>query len=71
MESIKELLKKNKWAIGFGVAAIIVILLFVWLRWWALLVIIGIAVATVIGHLMDKGGVEEVKDFFARLFSKK
>ena len=54
MESIKELLKKNKWAIVFGVAAIIVILLFVWLRWWALLVIIGIAVATVIGECIKQ-----------------
>lgn len=71
MKSIKEILEKNKWAIVFGVGTIIVILLFVWLRWWALLVILGIAAASLIGHLMDKGGIEEVKDFFSRLFSKK
>ncbi len=70
MQTFKELLEKNKWAIVFVVALILLVALFVWLRWWTFLIIPGLAIAVFLGHLMDKGGVDAVKSFFAKLFSK-
>ncbi len=71
MQSFKDLFNHNKWAILFAVSAIVAVLLFVLLRWWAFLVIPVLAIAVFFGHLMDKGGTEAVKDFFGKLFSRR
>ena len=70
MQALKEFIGRNKWAILFVIAVILIVALFVWLRWWAFLVIPGLALAVYLGHLMDKNGVEGLKDFFSGLFSK-
>ncbi|MDO4852481.1 MAG: hypothetical protein Q4A88_03565 [Clostridia bacterium] len=71
MQIIKDFLDRNKWAIVFVLATILMVAMFVWLRWWAFLVIPGLALAVYLGHLMDKGGIDSLKDFFGSLFSKR
>lgn len=70
MQAFKDFLENNRWAIVFVIAAIVVVALFVWLRWWAFLVIPGLGLAVFLGHLVDKKGIDGLKQFFSSLFSK-
>jgi len=70
MHNFLAFLDRNKWAIIFLAAAVLVVLLFAWLRWWAFLVIIGLILAVFFGHLMDQGGLKAIQSFFANLISK-
>lgn len=71
MQVFKDFLDHNKWAIVFVIAAVLIVALFVWLRWWAFLVIPGLAFAVYLGHLADKNGADGLKQFFADLLSKR
>lgn len=70
MQNFLAFLDRNKWAIIFLAATVLVVLLFAWLRWWAFLVIIGLVLAVFFGHLMDQGGLDGIKAFFRNLLSK-
>ena len=71
MQEFKEILQKNKWAILLVLATIVSVVVIACLRWWAFLVLPLLAAAVLFGHLLDKGGTEEVKAFFGRLFGKR
>ena len=68
MKEFKDLLYRNRWTAAFFAAAAVAVLLFVWLKWWALLAVPVIALATYLGHLMDRGGFNAVKALFVKLF---
>lgn len=70
MQAFKDFLDHNRWAIVFVIAAIVIVALFVWLRWWAFLVIPGLALAVYLGHLVDQKGIDGLKQFISGLFSK-
>ena len=70
MQNLKDFLIRNKWAIFFVIAVLSLVALFVWLRWWAFLVLGVLGLAAFFGHLMDRGGVNAIKNFFGKLFSK-
>ena len=71
MQVFLDFLQKNKWAIALFFTTIVVVILVVWLRWWAFLVVPALAAAVYIGHLLDKGGIDAVKAFFGKMFSKR
>lgn len=66
----KDFLSKNRWAILLTLAVIVTVLLFWLFGWWMFLIIPLVGLAIFFGHLLDKGGKDAVKDFFAKLFSK-
>jgi uncharacterized membrane protein len=68
---MKDFFLNHKWAILLSVVAIITVLLIYLIGWWTLLAAVFVAAAIFIGRLLDKGGTEAVKDFFARLFKGK
>ena len=70
MQSFKDFLNRNKWAILFVLSAAVLVALVFLLKWWSFLVIPLLALAVFFGHLLDQGGADSVKRFFDRLFSK-
>ena len=70
MQALKDFFDHNRWAIVFVIAAIVIVALFVWLRWWAFLVIPGLCLAVYLGHLVDTQGIDGLKQFFSSLFTK-
>jgi len=68
MKEFKDLLYRNRWTAAFFAAAAVAVLLFVWLHWWALLAVPAIAIATYLGHLMDRGGFGTIRALFMKLF---
>lgn len=68
---MKEFWQNHKWAIVLSALAVITVLLIYLIGWWTLLAAVLVAVAVFFGRLLDKGGMEAVRDFFARLFKGK
>ena len=68
---MKEFFQNHKWAVVLSAVAIITVLLIYLIGWWTLLAAAFVAIAIFFGRLLDKGGVQAVKNFFARLFKGK
>ncbi len=68
---MKEFLQNHKWAIVLSAAAIITVLLIYLIGWWTLLAAALVAIAIFFGRLLDRGGTEAVRAFFAKLFKGK
>ena len=68
---VKDFFENHKWAVILSVLALIIVLLIYLIGWWTLLVGILVAVAVFFGRMIDRGGLEEVKDFFRNLFRGK
>ena len=62
---MKEFFQNHKWAVVLSAVAIITVLLIYLIGWWTLLAAAFVAIAIFFG------GVQAVKDFFARLFKGK
>ena len=54
-----------------GILALVIVLMIYLIRWWTLLVGALVVVAIFIGRMIDRGGIEAVKDFFRKLFRGK
>jgi len=62
---------KYKWRIiSVLIGVIIIILIYTTNFWWTLLVIAVVGIAYFIGHLLDEGGRERIKQLFYQLFNK-
>ena len=68
---MKEFFQNHKWAVVLSAVAIITVLLIYLIGWWTLLAAAFVAIAIFFGRLLDKGGTDAVRDFFARLFKGK
>ena len=68
---MKEFIEQHKWAIALSLLAVIVVLLIYLIGWWTLLVAALVGIAIFFGKLLDRGGTEAVRSFFAKLFKGK
>lgn len=68
---MKEFFENHKWAVILSVLALLIVLLIWLIGWWTLLVGVLVAAAIFFGRMIDRGGVEAVKDFFRNLFRGK
>ncbi len=69
---MKEFCQNHKWAIILGaLALIIVLMIYLTNFWWTLLAGVLVLIAVFFGRMIDKGGVEAVKDFFRSIFKGK
>lgn len=72
MSKLKEFYKAHKYAIIFVAIAIVLAVLFFTIGFWrSLLLFVLIGVFFLIGFLLDQNGIEGVKSFFVKLFSRK
>jgi uncharacterized membrane protein len=70
-EEFRNFLVRHKWTlVCVGVGLIFTILVFTINFWRTLLLGIVIGIGFLIGSLMDKGGIDNVKDFFEKLLPK-
>ena len=69
---MKEFCQNHKWAIILSaLALIIVLMIYLTHFWWTLLAGVLVLIAVFFGRMIDKGGVEAVKDFFRSIFKGK
>ncbi|MBQ4423293.1 MAG: DUF2273 domain-containing protein [Clostridia bacterium] len=69
---MKEFCQNHKWAIILSaLALIIVLMIYLTNFWWTLLAGVLVLIAVFFGRMIDKGGVEAVKDFFRSIFKGK
>ena len=68
---MKDFLQEHKWAVILSILALVIVLMIYLIRWWTLLVGALVVVAIFIGRMIDRGGIEAVKDFFRKLFRGK
>ncbi len=72
MDKFREFFQAHKFAVIFAVIGVVLAVLFMTLGFWrTLLLIVLIAVCFFIGLLLDQNGVDGLKAFFARLFTRK
>ncbi|MBQ1631520.1 MAG: hypothetical protein II049_01705 [Clostridia bacterium] len=68
---MKEFIQEHKWAVILSILALIIVLLIYLIGWWTLLAGVLIAVAIFFGRMIDRGGLDAVKDFFRSIFRGK
>jgi uncharacterized membrane protein len=68
---MKEFIQEHKWAVILSILALIIVLMIYLIGWWTLLVAVFVAVAIFFGRMIDRGGLEAVKDFFRSIFRGK
>lgn len=68
---MKEFFQEHKWAVILSVVALIIVLLIYLIGWWTLLAGVLIVIAIFFGRMIDRGGLDAVKDFFRNLFRGK
>jgi uncharacterized membrane protein len=68
---MKEFFKDHKWAVILSILALIIVLLIYLIGWWTLLAGVLVAAAIFFGRMIDRGGLDAVKDFFRNLFRGK
>lgn len=68
---MKEFLQNHKWAVILSVLALIIVLLIYLIGWWTLLAGVLVVIAVFFGRMIDRGGLDAVKDFFRNLFRGK
>ncbi len=70
-ERIWAYIMEHKWAVGLAVYGFIAAILMLTINFWrTLLLVLLTGLGFVMGYLLDKGGVESVRAFFARVFRK-
>ncbi|MEG1755384.1 MAG: DUF2273 domain-containing protein [Clostridia bacterium] len=71
MQRFAEFYKEHKWAIILAVIGLLFAILFMTIGFWkTLLLIVLVGICFLVGYLMDKNGIDGVKAFFNKLFSK-
>ena len=68
---VKEFFQNHKWAVTLSILALIIVLMIYLIGWWTLLVGVLVVIAIFFGRMIDKGGIDAVKDFFRNLFRGK
>jgi uncharacterized membrane protein len=68
---MKEFFQNHKWAVMLSILALIIVLLIYLIGWWTLLAGVLVVIAIFFGRMIDRGGLEAVKDFFRKLFRGK
>ncbi|MBQ2770409.1 MAG: DUF2273 domain-containing protein [Clostridia bacterium] len=69
MERLQSFFRQNKWAVLLALAGLVLMILFFTVGFFKTIIVLAVvAFCFFIGGLMDKGGIEEVKNFFKRLF---
>jgi uncharacterized membrane protein len=68
---MKEFFKDHKWAVILSILALIIVLLIYLIGWWTLLAGVLVVAAIFFGRMIDRGGLDAVKDFFRNLFRGK
>ena len=69
---MRDFMQNHKWAVILSVLALIIILLIYLIGfWWTLLAGVLVLIAIFFGRMIDRGGIEGVKDFFRNLFRGK
>jgi len=69
MERLQNFFRQNKWAVLLAAIGLVLMILFFAFGFFkTILVLAVVAACFFIGGLMDKGGIEEVKNFFRKLF---
>ena len=68
--SFLEFIKEHKFTIILVLIGLILSILFFTIGFWkTILLMLILALCFFVGFLLDKGGLEELKDFFNKLFS--
>ncbi|MBQ5991257.1 MAG: DUF2273 domain-containing protein [Clostridia bacterium] len=68
---MKDFFQEHKWAVILSVLALIIVLLIYLIGWWTLLAVVLVAVAVFFGRMIDRGGLDAVREFFRNLFKGK
>ena len=68
---MREFFQNHKWAVMLSILALIIVLMIYLIGWWTLLVGALVLIAVFFGRMLDRGGIEAVKDFFRNLFRGK
>lgn len=69
MERLQSFFRQNKWAVLLALIGLVLMILFFTVGFFKTIIVLAVvAFCFFIGGLMDKGGIEEVKNFFKRLF---
>ena len=68
---MREFFQNHKWAVMLSILALIIVLMIYLIGWWTLLVGALVLIAIFFGRMLDRGGIEAVKDFFRNLFRGK
>ena len=69
MERLQSFFRQNKWAVLLALAGLVLMIRFFTVGFFKTIIVLAVvAFCFFIGGLMDKGGIEEVKNFFKRLF---
>ena len=68
---MKDFFQNHKWAVILSVLALIIVLMIYLIGWWTLLAGVLVVAAVFFGRMIDRGGVDTVKEFFHNLFKGK
>lgn len=69
--SFREFIKEHKFTIILVLIGLILSILFFTIGFWkTILLMLILALCFFVGFLLDKGGLEGLKDFFNKLFTK-
>lgn len=68
---MKDFFQEHKWAVILSILALIIVLLIYLIGWWTLLAVVLVAVAVFFGRMIDRGGLDAVREFFRNLFKGK
>ncbi len=68
---MREFFQNHKWAVLLSILALIIVLMIYLIGWWTLLVGVLVLIAIFFGRMLDRGGVDAVKEFFRNLFRGK
>ena len=71
MDKFLDFCKEHRWTVLLVCIGLVFAILFMTIGFWrTLLLVLLVGAAFVIGMLLDRNGVDGVKAFFAKLFSK-
>ena len=71
MEKFTDFCKEHKWTVLLVCVGLLFAILFMTIGFWRTLLLVAlVGVATFIGMLLDRNGVDGTKAFFSNLFSK-
>lgn len=71
-EFLKKLMTEHKWTLLFVAVALIAGILILTINFWrTLLLLLLVTTAILLGYLMDKDGIDGIKEFFVRIFRRR
>lgn len=72
MNTLLEFVKNHKFTVLFVLIGLLLAILFFTIGFWrTILLLVILAVCFLLGYLLDQSGPDGIKEFFAKLFSKK